>query len=311
MTLIWDLIIIGAGPAGATAAIYAARACLKVLILEKSIVGGKLNKTLFIDNYPGYLDRNGIQLAENVYSQIKELNIKTSIEEVIELIQNNNIWEVKTSRGNLFKSISVLITTGLREKKLEIENELEYYSKGVSYCAICEGNLYSEEEVVVVGGGNSALEESIYLSAIVSKLKLVHRRREFRGDEILLRDLKEKENVSIHTPYRPVRVLVEGDKVSGLEVEHVETGEKIQLSAKAVFIFIGLLPEVDFLSKLDLKRNKFGFIYVDEHMQTNLKGLFAAGDVIDKELRQIVTAMNDGAIAAISIKNYLKEIKKE
>ncbi|RAO94808.1 thioredoxin-disulfide reductase [Mycoplasma wenyonii] len=310
MVLIWDLIIIGAGPAGATAAIYAARACLKVLILEKAVVGGKLNKTLLIDNYPGYLDRNGIQLAENIYSQLKDLKIETQIEEVIELTQNQEIWEVKTKSSKIFKSYSVLITTGLREKKLEIENELEYYSKGVSYCAICEGNLYAGEEVVVVGGGNSALEESIYLSAIVSHLKLVHRRREFRGDEILLRELQKKENVTIFTPYRPVRVLVENDRVSGLEVEQVETGEKIQLSSKAVFIFIGLLPETDFLSKLDIKRNSFGFVYVDEQMRTNLRGLFAAGDVIHKDLRQIVTAMNDGSIAAISIKNYLKELKK-
>ncbi|KMZ96289.1 hypothetical protein PVNG_02427 [Plasmodium vivax North Korean] len=148
----------------------------------------------------------------------------------------------------------------MRERQLEIENEREYYSKGVSYCAICEGNLYSGQDVIVVGGGNSALEESLYLSSIVSKVQLVHRRREFRGDEIVLKKLQKKKNVFIFTPFRPVRVVVDQDKVSGLEVENVETLEKTFIAGKAVFIFIGLLPECDFLSNLPLKKDERGFI---------------------------------------------------
>ncbi|CCE66768.1 NAD(P)/FAD-dependent oxidoreductase [Candidatus Mycoplasma haematominutum] len=305
---LWELIIIGGGPAGATAAIYCARACINVLILEKGLIGGKLNKTLFIDNYPGYLDRNGFKLSENIESQLQDLKVTTLIEEVVSIEAAGKHWTVKT-KNNHYNTLAVLITTGMREKKLEIENEVEYYSKGVSYCAICEGNLYTGQEVIVVGGGNSALEESLYLTSIASKLKLVHRRREFRGDEILVRALQARENLDIYTPFKPVKILVEADKVVGLEVENTETGERKKLSSAAVFIFIGLLPEIDFLSNLPLKRDERGFIYVDSEMQTNLPGIFAAGDVIHKDLRQIVTAMNDGAIAAISIKNYLKTLR--
>ncbi|AFO52055.1 thioredoxin reductase [Candidatus Mycoplasma haematolamae str. Purdue] len=304
----WDVVIIGGGPAGATAAIYCARACLKTLIIEKALVGGKLTKTLFIDNYPGYLARNGLKLSDDIHSQLNGLEVPVEMGEVTKLERHDNLWTVTTKGKKEFKAHSVLITTGMREKKLEIENELEYYSKGVSYCAICEGNLYTGEEVIVVGGGNSALEESLYLSSIVSKVKLVHRRREFRGDEILLRELKSKPNSEIHIPFRPVRVLVDGDKVRGLEIENTETLERTELPGKAVFIFIGLLPETDFLSNLGLERDERGFVCVDHNMSTNLPGLYAAGDVINKELRQIVTAMNDGAIAAISIKNYIKSL---
>ncbi|AGX89045.1 NAD(P)/FAD-dependent oxidoreductase [Mycoplasma parvum] len=302
---IWDVIIIGAGPAGATAAIYCARSCLNVLIIEKALVGGKLTKTLFIDNYPGYLDRSGFQLSDNLLTQLKELKVEIKNEEVIEITSSNNNWELKTKKANFFTR-TILIATGMRERKLEIENETEYYSKGVSYCAICEGNLYTGEEMIVVGGGNSALEEGIYLTAMASNLKLVHRRREFRGDEILVKQLKGKDNVTIFTPYKPKKILVENDKVKGLLVTHAETGEELEIKGKAVFIFIGLLPETDFLSNLSLERDERGFIIVDSEMRTNLKGIFAAGDVINKELRQIVTAMNDGAIAAIAIKNYIK-----
>ncbi|ADX98016.1 NAD(P)/FAD-dependent oxidoreductase [Mycoplasma suis] len=305
---IWDVIIIGSGPAGATAAIYCARSCLNVLILEKALVGGKLTKTLFIDNYPGYLDRSGFQLSDNLLTQLKGLNVEIKTEEVLNIVESQNSWTIETKKSS-FKSRAILIATGMRERKLEIENETEYYSKGVSYCAICEGNLYTGEEVIVVGGGNSALEESIYLTAMASNLKLVHRRREFRGEEILVKQLKGKENVEIHTPYKPKKVLVDGDKVCGLLVTHSETGEEKVISGKAVFIFIGLLPETDFLSSLALKRDERGFILVDHEMRTNLKGIFAAGDVINKELRQIVTAMNDGAIAAIAIKNFIKSIQ--
>ncbi|CBZ40512.1 Thioredoxin reductase [Mycoplasma suis KI3806] len=305
---IWDVIIIGSGPAGATAAIYCARSCLNVLILEKALVGGKLTKTLFIDNYPGYLDRSGFQLSDNLFTQLKGLNVEIKTEEVLNIVESQNSWTIETKKSS-FKSRAILIATGMRERKLEIENETEYYSKGVSYCAICEGNLYTGEEVIVVGGGNSALEESIYLTAMASNLKLVHRRREFRGEEILVKQLKGKENVEIHTPYKPKKVLVDGDKVCGLLVTHSETGEEKVISGKAVFIFIGLLPETDFLSSLALKRDERGFILVDHEMRTNLKGIFAAGDVINKELRQIVTAMNDGAIAAIAIKNFIKSIQ--
>lgn len=303
---LYDSLIIGGGPAGMTAAIYSARACLKVAIIEKYLPGGKLTKTLSIENYPGFLENNGIELSKKMHKQVLENDVNFINDEVVSLEKQDSHWVVTTTEKKYF-SKTVLIATGSKEKILGIPNEVEYYGNGVSYCAVCDGNLYKNQDVIVVGGGNSATEESLYLSKLVKHVHLIHRRTEFRADPIFVQRIKSTENITIHTPFIPLSVEIENEKVIGLKVKNVITNEIKILSGKCVFFYIGLLPVTEFLKNSNVKCDENGFICVDAHMSTNVDGLFAAGDITSKHLRQVVTALNDGAIAAISIKNYIND----
>lgn len=215
------------------------------------------------------------------------------------------------SEEEKFKGKTVLITSGMKERVLDIPNVNEYYGRGVSYCAICDGNLYSKKPVIVVGGGNSAVEESLYLADVTGGVNLVHRRREYRADDIFIKRMKKRDKIIENLPYIPVEVTVEGDKVIGLTVEHIETKDRKLICGDCVFFYVGLVPENYFLKKLKLEMDDGGFIKTNERMETSIPGIFAAGDVIHKELRQVVTAVNDGAIAAISIKNYINNLKSK
>lgn len=308
---IYDLIILGAGPAGLSAALYSARAGLKVAFIEKDFPGGKLNKTLSIENYPGYTEINGPQLGGYMLKQALDLNVQQIIGNVVDIRQEeSNIWTTETSKGKQYKSKTVLITTGMKERVLDIPNVNKYYGKGVSYCAICDGNLYSNKPVVVVGGGNSAVEEALYLADITKGVQLVHRRREYRADYIFVKRMKQNHKIQENIPYMPIEVTVENDKVIGLTIQNNETNERKLVPGDCVFFYVGLIPENYFLNSLNLELDDAGFIKVNEKMETSVKGVFAAGDIIHKELRQVVTAASDGSIAAISIKNYLNNTKE-
>lgn len=290
----YDIIIIGAGPAGLTAAIYARRAGKSVLVLEAKTYGGQIVNTTDIENYPAEPGISGLDLAKKMYDQAKNLGTEFKFEKV-EDIAGGEVKTVKTDEGS-YESKAIIIATGTDYKKLEIENEEKLAGHGISYCAICDGNLYKDKVVAVAGGGNSALYESLYLADIVKKLYLVHRRDEFRGDDTLTKKLEEKPNVEFILGSN-VTKLNGKDKLESIEIN----GEKT-LEVSCLFVAVGREPKNTF-SKIEKDMN--GFIQASEDCKTNLDGIFVAGDARTKSTRQIVTAVSDGAVAATAAIKYL------
>lgn len=298
----YDLIIIGGGPAGLTAGIYALRSRLKTLLLEKMIPGGQVLTTYEVENYPGFSKKIlGQTLMKNMEKQAKNFGLKINLEQVTQVELNGEEKTITTSE-NTYKTKTVIIATGAYPRSLNITGEKDFTGKGVSYCATCDGFFFKNKEIAVVGGGNTALEEALYLSNIVSKLTLIHRRDEFRAVK-LLQD-RVFNNKKIDILFDSIVVEIIGDKkITGLKVKNVKTNEIQDLILDGVFMSIGFLPNTALFEKeLTLKD---GFIKTDEEMRTSIAGVFAAGDVRSKSVRQIVTAASDGAIAALGAEKYL------
>ena len=300
----FDVTIIGAGPAGLTSALYTSRAGLNTLVLEKAAPGGKVFLTDEVENYPGFKKIKGRELA----NQMKESSLAFGanyqygdVEEVTEL--DNGNYLVKTNMDE-YETRSVIVATGMVNKELGIPGEVEFQGRGVSYCAICDGNFFKEQDVAVIGGGNSALEEALYLADICKSVTLIHRRDEFRAEQYIVDKVLKKENINII--YDTVGVEVKGEEVvNGLVVENVKTKEQQTLDIKAVFIYIGFIPMTGYFDNLNITDENHN-IKVDPNMRTDKPRIYGAGDVINKELRQITTAVNDGSIAAQSAINDLK-----
>lgn len=300
----FDVTIIGAGPAGLTSALYTSRAGLNTLVLEKAAPGGKVFLTDEVENYPGFKKIKGRDLA----NQMKESSLAFGanyqygdVEEVTEL--DNGNYLVKTNMDE-YETRSVIVATGMVNKELGIPGEVEFQGRGVSYCAICDGNFFKEQDVAVIGGGNSALEEALYLADICKSVTLIHRRDEFRAEQYIVDKVLKKENINII--YDTVGVEVKGEEVvNGLVVENVKTKEQQTLDIKAVFIYIGFIPMTGYFDNLNITDENHN-IKVDLNMRTDKPRIYGAGDVINKELRQITTAVNDGSIAAQSAINDLK-----
>lgn len=302
-----DVGIIGAGPSGVTAAIYLKRAGIDFAIFESYIVGGKVNSTANVDNYPPFESINGVDLAFKYADDLIHNQIDIIYEEVISLKKSEYGFEIITSEETyLFKA--VLIASGSHDKTLNVKGEDTFIHKGISFCAVCDGNLYKNKPVAVVGGGNSALEEAIYLSSIAEKVYIIHRRNEFRGNRQYHQLLLQKENVEFLTPY--VISQCKGDiKLRSLELESVDNQSKKTIDVEALFEYVGLIPNTSFVKDLDIL-DHHGFIIVDGEMKTSVPGLFASGDVTNKPLRQIVVASGDGAMATHSIREYLNTLNK-
>lgn len=298
-----DLVIIGAGPAGLTAALYATRAGASVVVLDSGAPGGKLNLTAEIENYPG-AKMKGPELAYSMYEQCLSFGAKQEYGEVTK-IEDHQDHKVVYVGEKTYEAKYVLIATGTKERKMNIPHEEEMTGRGVSYCAVCDGPFFKGKTVTVVGGGNSAIEESIYLSDIVEKVHIVVRRDVLRADQYLVDKLNKKENIEMHYLKKPYSIEVTDQKVTGLIVEDSKTGELSTIETQGIFPFIGLDPITDFVKDLNIV-DEYGYIIVDENQETNVKGLFAAGDVTVKTLRQVVTATNDGAIAGQYIASLLK-----
>lgn len=302
---IYDVIIIGAGPAGLTAAIYAKRANLKTAIYEKYIPGGKVAKTAFVENYSGYEKIEGPSLATNFYNHAINLGVEIFYEEVIDINKKDNIFYIKSNSGMIQISKTVILSTGTVERKLNIPGEEEFYGKGLSYCAICDGSFYKNQDVAIIGGGNSAFEESLFLSSIVKKVYLIHRNKKFRADQSVI-DRVYKNN-KIELILDTIVTRINGDKsINEIEIENVLNNKKDKLQVKAVFPMIGFDSKIDFLKNISVLNNN-SFLIVDENMSTNIPGLFSAGDNNDKHIRQISTAISDGTIAALSCKKYIDD----
>ena len=301
----YDVIIIGAGPAGLTAAIYTARAKLKTLIIEKMIPGGQVTTTHLVENYPGFTEPvNGFVLMNNFQKQAQNFGaeILTS-KEVVSIQKIGNLFKIKTIDKE-FESKSILIATGAKFKSLGIPGEEKFKGRGVSYCATCDGAFFKDREVAVIGGGNSALEEALFLTKFVKKVYLIHRRNQFRADKIFQERVKENEKIETILNYIPLEI--KGDnEVKSIVIQDVESGKKEELKVDGVFLFIGLSPNSEFLNNF-VETDENGYILVNENFETNIKGCFAAGDVIKKKVRQIATAVGDGAAAGVNIKDYIE-----
>lgn len=303
----FDVLIVGAGPAGLTAALYCQRANLKVAFYEKETPGGKVVKTAVVENYPGYSTISGPDLAVNMFKQVSELGVKFIFSEVIKISKIDNVFHVTSTDNQVRFSKTVIIASGMTEKKLNIPGEKEYYGRGVSYCAICDASLYKNQEVAVIGGGNTALEESLYLADIVKKVYLVHRREGFRAEESIVEKVKNHSNIEMLLNYVPIEFVSEDKKkISSIKIQNIQDNNVYELNVGCVFPFIGFLPLTNFVENLDVKNVDNGFINVNSKMETTIPGLFCAGDVCDKDVRQISTAIGDGTIAAIEAKKYIE-----
>ncbi|WP_412032521.1 thioredoxin-disulfide reductase [Malacoplasma muris] len=303
----FDVLIIGAGPAGLTAALYAQRANLKVAFFEKDTPGGKVVKTSVVENYPGFKTVSGPDLALNFFQQASSIGAKFIYGEVTNISKLNEIFHVTTSDGMVRYSKVVIIASGMTERKLNIPGEIEYYGKGVSYCAICDAAIYKNKPVAVIGGGNTALEESLYLADICSKVYLIHRRQGFRAEEVIISKVKQHKNIQLILDAVPLSFDGDGKKITGLTYENVIDKKQGKISIDCVFPFIGFLPVNNFFEKLNIKNENNGFVDVDSNFQTKIVGLYCVGDVVNKNIRQISTAINDGTIAAVHAKKYIDE----
>ena len=301
----YDVVILGAGPAGMSAAVYASRAGLKTAMLEKGAPGGKLVKTNEISNYPGFVTSGGPELALKMFEHSTAFGAEYLYGDVTKLNDLGEIKEIELMDGSTVTAKAVIIATGRDEKLLNVPGEQRYTGQGVSYCAVCDGAFFKDEEVAVIGGGNSALEEAMYLTQFAKKVYIVIRRDVFRADEIVQQQLAENDKIEVIRKHVPVEVTGENGKVCGIVLKNVETEEKMTLNVKAVFPYIGQDPGTSFVSHLDILDAQ-RYILTDEHMATKVPGIYAAGDVVAKTLRQVVTATSDGAIAAQSVFHYLK-----
>ena len=297
----YDIIIVGAGPAGLTAAIYAKRASKKVLVLEAKSYGGKIINALEIDNYPAEKGISGFDFATKLYNQAKELGAEIKFEKVVEIKDSGNEKEV-ISVDNTYKTKTIILATGSENRKLGLENEDSLIGKGISYCATCDGMFYKNKDVAVVGGGNTALDDALYLSDIVNKVYLIHRRDEFRADQSIINKVREKNNIEI-IYNSSVTKLNGNENLESIEVNDINNNTNI-IMVSGMFIAIGQVPENENFSKV-INLDEFGYVIAKEDCHTNILGIFASGDNRTKNLRQLVTATADGAMAATEAVKYI------
>lgn len=298
----FDLVVVGGGPAGLSAAIYGSRAGLSVGVIEAMAPGGKLVKTAHIENYPGIQSTEGTTLAMNLLDHAMGLGAEYIAQEVIE-IQDKTVL---CADGNKISGKALILATGTLERKLNIPGEEKNIGRGVSYCAICDGAFFKNKEIVVIGGGNSALEEAIYLTQFASKVKVLVR-NELRADQNIQEEAYGNEKIEIMKKMVPLEILDDGNKVNGIRVTNVTTQETFVIETSAVFPYVGADPVSSYVKELGICDDK-GYILTDEEMATSIEGIFAAGDVRKKTIRQVVTAASDGAIAAQSAFHYIKKL---
>ena len=306
--IVYDMIIVGGGPGGYTSALYAARAGFNVLVLEKFSAGGQMALTHQIDNYPGFEDGiDGFSLADKMKKQAERFGARSENAEVIKVNLTVNPKEIETAKGT-FLSKTVLLAAGANPRELGVDKETELIGRGVAYCASCDGMFYRDKKVVVVGGGNTAAADAILLSRIAKKVIIVHRRDTLKATRIYHEPLMNAENVEFKWDSTVTELLYE-DKITGVKIKNVKTGEESIIDCDGVFVSVGRKPATDFLgSQLDLDEN--GYIIADETTKTSIPGVYAVGDIRTKQLRQVVTAVSDGAMAVHSAEEYLAEEHK-
>ena len=304
----YDVIIIGAGPAGMTAALYAARANLKTLLLERGIPGGQMNNTAEVENYPGFDSILGPDLALKMYDGINQFGVEHGYGNVVEVKDHHDYKEVITDDAS-YEAKVVIIATGCEHRNLEVPGEAEYSGRGVSYCAVCDGAFFRNKKLIVVGGGDSAVEEAIYLTQFADEVKIVHRRDALRAQKIIQDRAFANEKISFIWDSVVEEIKGDDQKVTAVKIKNVKTGETYEEAADGVFIYVGLVPLTQAFTSLGITDDA-GWILTDERMQTKIPGILACGDARQKHLRQITTAVGDGGIAGQQAYQFIEENKK-
>lgn len=301
----YDTMIIGAGPAGMTAALYAARSNLKVALLERGIYGGQMNNTAEIENYPGYAHISGPELAEKMFEPLENLGVEHLFGQV-EKIEDQGEYKRIITEDEVFETKTVILASGANHRHLGVPGEEEYNSRGVSYCAVCDGAFFRDEDLLVVGGGDSAVEEAIFLTRFAKSVTIVHRRDQLRAQKLLQERAFANEKISFIWDSVVKEIKGDNRKVTSVVFENVKTGQSSEADFGGVFVYVGLDPVSDFVKDLGIC-DEAGWIVTDQHMKTALDGIYAIGDVRQKDLRQITTAVGDGAVAGQEVYKYITE----
>lgn len=303
-----EVLVIGSGPAGLTAAIYTARARLSTLVLTGQTVGGQAGQTADIENYPGFREAaHGIELMENMQAQAERFGAEVVVDVVTNVDLSQHPFTVTTYQAE-YQARSLVIATGATPRKLGVPGEIEFIGRGVSYCATCDGFFYRDLPVAVVGGGNSALEEANYLTRLASKITIIHRRDRLRAEPILQERAERSGKVDFK--WDTVVTAIEGDKsgVKSVRLRHLKTDDESTLAVDGVFIYVGMTPNTE-LFQGQLELNEWGYIVTDDHQRTNVPGVFAAGDVQDRLYQQVAVAVGTGAVAGMAADKFVADLE--
>lgn len=306
-TVVHDVVMIGAGPASLTAAIYTTREDIETLLFERAIIGGLAAVTDWVDNYPGFQKGiSGLEFAEELRLQAERFGAKIELGEVTKIVDEGDRKKLETTSGDVYAK-TVLIATGSDYKKIGVPGEQEYYARGVHYCATCDGAFYRDKRLVVVGGGNSAVQEAMFLTRFASKIDLLVR-SEIRASEVLQHELfeKHKDKITVHLNTTTDEIVGENDKVTKVIGTDKATGKKVEFPTDGVFVFVGLKPNTEFLQNSKIELDQLGLIKSNERLETSMPGVFVAGDVRSGATMQIATAVGEGATAALRIREYLE-----
>ena len=299
----YDVIIIGAGPAGMTAALYASRANLSVLLLDRGIYGGQMNNTAAIENYPGFKSVLGPDLAKDMYESATQFGAEYAYGSV-ESVEDRGDVKIVTTDSDTFETKALVIGTGSEYRKLGVTGEDTYGGRGVSYCAVCDGAFFRNKHVVVVGGGDSAIEEGTYLTQLADKVTVIHRRDQLRAQQILQDRAFANPKMEFVWNSNVTEIIGDDKKVTGVKVNNNKTGEDSEIAVDGVFIYVGINPITKPFSKLGIT-DENGWIETNDHMETKVPGIFAVGDVRKKDLRQVATAVGEGGTAGQGVYTYI------
>lgn len=305
---IYDVIIIGAGPAGMTAALYTSRADLDTLMIERGVPGGQMVNTADIENYPGFDSILGPDLSEKMFSGAKQFGAEYAYGD-IKSVENGEEYKTVVAGSKTFKARSIIIATGAEHRKLGADGEDKYSGRGVSYCAVCDGAFFKNRELIVVGGGDSAVEEGAYLTRYASKVTIIHRRDKLRAQQILQDRAFKNEKIEFVWNSTVEEIVGDDMKVTGARLVSTVDGSTSELSADGAFIYVGLVPLSSAFKGLGILDDE-GYVITDEEMETSIPGIFAAGDVRVKSLRQVVTATGDGGLAGQNAQKFVEELKE-
>ena len=304
----YDAIVIGAGPGGMTAALYATRANLNVLVLDRGPYGGQMNNTDAIDNYPGFTEIKGPELSQKMYDTLMKFEPDYKYGNVQSIEFDGDEKVVKTDDDKEYRAPILIIATGSDHRHLNVPGEEEYSGRGVSYCAVCDAAFFKDEDVVVIGGGDSAIEEGIYLSQLAKSVTVVHRRDKLRAQPTLQKRAFANKKMKFVWNAQTEEILGDGTRVTGIKYRDKETGAEKEIKAAGVFIYVGVLPQTKPFENLGIL-NERGWIPTNEHMETKVPGIFALGDVREKDLRQIANAVGEGSVAGQAAYNYYQDLK--
>lgn len=306
---IYDVIIAGAGPAGMTAAVYTSRANLSTLMIERGVPGGQMANTEEVENYPGFDSILGPELSTKMFEHAKKFGAEYAYGDIKEIIDGEE-YKTIIAGSKEYKARAIIITTGAEYKKLGAPGETELGGRGVSYCAVCDGAFFKNKQLFVIGGGDSAVEEGVYLTRFASKVTIVHRRDELRAQKILQQRAFDNEKVEFIWSHTVKQISEKDGKVGSITLVSTKTGEEQELPADGVFIYVGMNPLSKPFESLGIT-NENGYIVTNDQMETKVSGIFAAGDIREKTLRQIVTATGDGSIAAQAVQHYVEELQEK